>query len=200
MQNHGGYTEKYDNFNEQVRALGINYPDVNQYLSLIHESDASLEYLISYFENVDDPVEIVFFGDHQPSLSQSFYPYLNGKGLSGLTEDELEALYTVPFFIWTNYESEEEEVEITSLDFLSTIALERAGIELPAYNQFLSDMMEVVPAINARGYYSKTEGKFIHIEEAQGEEAEWIRDYEILQYNNMFDRKGKSEVFFPYLE
>lgn len=200
MQNHGGYTEKYDNFNEQVRALGINYPDVNQYLSLIHESDASLEYLISYFENVDDPVEIVFFGDHQPSLSQSFYPYLNGKGLSGLTEDELEALYTVPFFIWTNYESEEEEVEITSLDFLSTIALERAGIELPAYNQFLSDMVDVVPAINARGYYSKTEGKFIHIEEAQGEEAEWIRDYEILQYNNMFDRKGKSEVFFPYLK
>lgn len=200
MQNHGGYTEKYDNFDEQVRALGINYPDVNQYLSLIHESDASLEYLISYFENVDDPVEIVFFGDHQPSLSQSFYPYLNGKGLSGLTEDELEALYTVPFFIWTNYESEEAEVEITSLDFLSTIALERAGIELPAYNQFLSDMMEVVPAINARGYYSKTEGKFIHIEEAQGEEAEWIRDYEILQYNNMFDRKGKSEVFFPYLK
>lgn len=200
MQNHGGYTEKYENFNEQVRALGINYPDVNQYLSLVHESDSALEYLISYFENVDEPVEIVFFGDHQPSLSSSFYPYLNGKGLSGLTEDELEALYTVPFFIWTNYESEEEEVEITSLDFLSTMALERAGIELPAYNQFLSDMMEVVPAINSRGYYSKTEGRFIHIEDAQGEEAEWIRDYEILQYNNMFDKKGKSEVFFPYIE
>lgn len=199
MQNHGGYTEKYDNFNEQVRMLGVNYPDVNQYLSLVHESDAALEYLISYFENVDDPVEIVFFGDHQPSLSSSFYPYLNGKGLSGLTEDELEALYTVPFFIWTNYESEEEEVDITSLDFLSTMALERAGIELPAYNQFLSDMMEVVPAINARGYYSQSEGGFLHIEDATGEEAEWIRDYEILQYNNMFDKKGRSDVFFPYI-
>lgn len=200
MQNHGGYTEKYDNFNEQVRMLGVNYPDVNQYLSLVHESDAALEYLISYFENVDDPVEIVFFGDHQPSLSSSFYPYLNGKGLSGLTEDELEALYTVPFFIWTNYESEEEKVEITSLDFLSTMALERAGIELPAYNQFLSDMMEVVPAINARGYYSQSAGGFLHIEDATGEEAEWIRDYEILQYNNMFDKKGRSEVFFPYIK
>lgn len=200
MQNHGGYTEKYDNFNEQVRALGINYPDVNQYLSLVHESDSALEYLISYFTNVEDPVEIVFFGDHQPSLSSSFYPYLNGKGLSGLTEDELEALYTVPFFIWTNYESEEEEVEITSLDFLSTLALERAGIELPAYNRFLSDMMEVVPAINARGYYSKTEGGFVHVEDAGGEEAQWIHDYEILQYNSMFDKKGKSEVFFPYIE
>lgn len=88
--------------------LGVNYPDVNQYLSLIHESDKALEYLISYFEQVDEPVEIVFFGDHQPSLSSSFYPYLNGKGLSGLTLDELEDLYTIPFFIWTNYESESE--------------------------------------------------------------------------------------------
>ena len=95
MQNHGGYTEKYDNFDEKVRLLGLNYPDVNQYLSLVHESDSALEYLISYFQNVEDPVEIVFFGDHQPSLSSSFYPNLNGKGLSGLTEDELEDLYKI---------------------------------------------------------------------------------------------------------
>lgn len=40
----------------------------------------------------------------------------------------------------------------------------------------------------------------MHIEEATGEEAAWIRNYNILQYNNMFDKKEKSEVFFPYLE
>ncbi|MBO5069136.1 MAG: sulfatase-like hydrolase/transferase, partial [Roseburia sp.] len=39
MQNHGGYTEKYDNFKEEIRMLGVDYPDVNQYLSLVHESD-----------------------------------------------------------------------------------------------------------------------------------------------------------------
>ena len=200
MQNHGGYTEKYSNFNEEVRMLGIDYPDVNQYLSLLHESDQALEYLISYFEQVDEPVEIVFFGDHQPSLSSSFYPYLNGKGLSGLTLDELENLYTVPFFIWTNYDTEESEMEITGLNYLSTLALERAGLELPAYNQFLSDMMEEIPAINARGYYSKRAGRFLHFEDATGEEAEWLQNYEILQYNNMFDEKGKSTLFFPYLE
>lgn len=200
MQNHGGYTEKYDNFKEEVRLLGADYPDVNQYLSLIHESDKSLEYLISYFEQVEEPVEIVFFGDHQPSLSSRFYPYLNGKGLSGLTLEELEDLYTVPFFIWTNYESEASEIELTSLNFLSTLALERAGIELPAYNQFLSDLMEVIPAMNARGYYSKAEGKFKHVEDAAGEDTEWLSDYEILQYNNMFDERGRSGVFFPYLK
>jgi hypothetical protein len=198
MQNHGGYTEKYDNFDEKVRVLGMDYPDVNQYLSLVHESDDALEYLITYFSQVSEPVEIVFFGDHQPSLSSSFYPNLNGKGLSGLTEDELEALYTVPFFIWTNYDSPEEPVEITSLNFLATKALQRAGIALPAYNQFLSDMESVVPAINSRGYYSLENGCYLHLEDAAGEEAEWIQNYNILQYNGMFDKKRKSEIFFPY--
>ncbi|MCI8391191.1 MAG: sulfatase-like hydrolase/transferase [Roseburia sp.] len=200
MQNHGGYTDKFENFPEPVRMLGLNYPDVNQYLSLLYESDIALEYLITYFEQVEEPVEIVFFGDHQPSLSSGFYPHLNGKGLSGLTQDELEALYTVPFFIWTNYESEAGEVEITSLNYLSTMALERAGIPLPAYNRFLSDLMEEIPAINSRGYYSQTEGGFLHKSEAAGTEAERIREYEILQYNNMFGGKEQSKIFFPYLE
>lgn len=197
MQNHGGYTDLYENFSQEIRLTGLDFPDVNQYLSLLRESDKALEKLITYFEQVEEPVEIVFFGDHQPSLSSRFYPYLNGKGMSGLTVNELEKFYTVPFFIWTNYESEEEELPITSLNYLTTLALERAGIRLPAYNQFLSDMREVIPAINARGYYSPTEEKFIHIEDAKGEEAEWIKNYEILQYNNMFGKKKTSQIFFP---
>ena len=199
MQNHGGYTESYDNFEEQIRVLGANYTDANQYLSLLHESDQMLEEFITYFEQVEEPVEIVFFGDHLPSLDTDFFKSLNGKGLSNLTVNELERLYTVPFFIWTNYDSAETDVPITSLNYLSTMALERAGLELPTYNCFLKDMQECIPAINARGYYSLSDGCYKHIEEATGEEAEWIRKYETLQYNNMFDKKGKSELFFPYL-
>lgn len=90
MQNHGGYTETYDNFPENYYKVGRSYTDANQYLSLVHESDEAVKNLISYFSKVDDPVEIIFFGDHQPSLNSNFYPILNGKGLTGLTEDELE--------------------------------------------------------------------------------------------------------------
>ncbi len=198
MQNHGGYGEPYDNFDEECYKVGRSYTDANQYLSLVHESDKAVQNLIEYFSKVDDPVEIVFFGDHQPSLNSNFYPLLNGKGMSGLTEDELEALYTVPFFIWTNYDTPEETVDITSLNYLSTMTLERAGIELPAYNKFLADMMETVPAINSRGYYSKEKGCYQHIDDATGEEAAWIKRYQMLQYNSMFDKKGRSNLFFPY--
>lgn len=200
MQNHGGYTEVYDNFEEKYYKTGRSYTDVNQYLSLVHESDEALRYLLEYFEQVDEPVEIVFFGDHQPSLNSAFYQMMNGKGLSGLTEAELENLYKVPFFIWTNYESQAQEVPITSLNYLSTMALRRAGIALPAYNQFLADMMEVVPAINSRGYFSLEENDYKHVEDAEGIEADWIARYEILQYNSMFDKKNRSSLFFPYLK
>ncbi len=198
MQNHGGYGETYDNFPEKYYKTGRSYTDANQYFSLIRASDDAVRNLITYFSDVEDPVEIVFFGDHQPSLNSNFYPILNGKGLSGLTEDELEALYTVPFFIWTNYDTPEETVDITSLNYLSVMTLERAGMELTPYHTFLSDMMEVVPAINSRGYYSKEKGHYMHIEEATGEEAAWIHRYRILQYNSMFDKKKRSNVFFPY--
>ena len=199
MQNHGGYTEKYDSFPENIKVLGGTYEDANQYLSLLNKSDKALENFIGYFENVEEPVEIVFFGDHLPSLKSKFFKSLNGKGLSGLSLEELQNLYTIPFMIWTNYDTEEIEVEISSINYLATLALERAGLPLPAYNQFLMEMMEHVPAINSRGYYSVSEGGYKYLSDAEGEEAEWINKYEILQYNNMFDLKGQSELFFPYL-
>ena len=97
------------------------------------------------------------------------------------------------------YLGEEVEVEMSSINYLATLALERAGLPMPAYNQFLLDMMEHIPAINSRGYYSISEGKYKYLADAEGEEAEWINKYEMLQYNNMFDKKNKSKIFFPYL-
>lgn len=196
MQNHGGYTDTYDNFNADVYGTNIRYFDVNQYLSLAHQSDLALEELITYFSNVDEPVAICFFGDHQPSLNTSFYRRLNRKGLSGLTLEELEALFEVPYFIWTNYESESSEGEMASLNFLSTMLLEKAGIDLPSYQSFLKDLKEVIPAMNARGYYSKTLDEYVHYGDGTAEEDEWLKKYQILQYNDLFDNKNRSQVFF----
>ncbi len=201
MQNHGGYKNEYDNFTSDVYAVGgAAYADASQYLSLVHQTDAAVEKLITYFEQVDEPVEIVFFGDHYPSLSSSFVKSVNGKGLSGLTLTELEGLFDVPYFIWTNYESREAEGESTSLNLLHVKVLEKAGLVGTPYDLFLEEFSEAIPAINARGYYSLTDGKYKHVSDAAGEEAEWIKKYKILQYNNIFGGSERSEFFFPYEE
>ena len=199
MQNHGGYKDTYPNFQNTVMYQYGQYPDADQYLSLIHESDKAVEKLISYFETVDEPVEIVFFGDHYPSLNSAFYKSLNGKGVSGLTLTQLQDLFSVPFFIWTNYDTEEETVERTSLNYLNILVMQKAGIELTPYQKFLRDMREIVPAMNGRGFYSYTNGKFIHYADAKGDERLWLQKYRILQYNSLFDQENHSTVFFPYV-
>ena len=197
MQNHGGYTHSWPGFTEKITAEPGIYGDVNQYLTLARASDDALRNLVGYFEEKEEPVVIVCFGDHQPSLNAVFYRQMNQKGMDGLTMDELEDFYSVPFFIWTNYESEAVTFERTSLNYLSTMTLQRAGIALPPGNRFLAELMTRIPAINARGYWSKDMGCFLHLADAQGEEAEWIRRYRILQYNGMFDENDRSQIFFP---
>ncbi|MFR3320528.1 MAG: sulfatase-like hydrolase/transferase [Lachnospiraceae bacterium] len=63
MQNHGGYEGTWDNFANTVdlSAQG-DFPQAEQYFSLIKETDAAFKELIDYFEKVDEPTLICFFG------------------------------------------------------------------------------------------------------------------------------------------
>ena len=105
--------------------------------------------------------------------------------------------YEVPFFIWTNYESESEELELTSMNYLAGLLYQRAGLELPPYNQFLEQLRQTVPACNSLGYYSKSTGGFLPLEDAQGEEKEALLKCHYLEWNSLFDSENRNEVFFP---
>lgn len=191
MQNHSAYeTEGFEN---SIRLEG-DYPLTEQYLSSIHESDKAVEYLIGQLEDYPEDTVVLFFGDHMPKIENDFYLVLNGGPLRTLDEQMLK--YTVPFFIWANYDIDEYTLEQTSLNYLAGHLLDAAGIELPPYYQFLRDTEEIIPAINAYGYYSRAQGRMIPLSEAQGEEAEAIRRYDCVQYNNMFDSKNRNELFF----
>lgn len=197
MQNHGGYEYEGDNYEKTIELEGYSqeYSKAEQYLSVIHETEKAVEYLITYFESVDEDVVILFYGDHFPRLEEEFYEEVHGGSFDSLDEQQLK--YKVPFFIWANYDIEEQYVECTSLNFLSNYLYEAAGMELPSYNLFLKDLQEVIPAMNVNGYYSLSKGKFLTYDEAEGEEAEWLEKYQILQYNSIFDEDNRSEVFFP---
>jgi hypothetical protein len=42
--------------------------------------------------------------------------------------------------------------------------------------------------------------RYLHVEDAMGEEYLWISKYQSIQYNSLFDEKNISEVFFPYMQ
>jgi hypothetical protein len=177
---------------------GDAYPEVEQYLSLIYETDRAVEYLIRYFQNVDEDVVIVFFGDHQPKLNESFYETVSGTTADTL--DKQQKLYEVPFFVWANYDIEEKYIDSTSLNYLSSYVYDAAGIALPPYNQFLQTMEKVIPSMNANGFFSISTGSYLSFDEATNDEQRWLELYEVLQYNNIFDATHRSETFFPTLE
>ena len=200
MQNHGEYTYSGENFTKYISLddYGDQFPDVEQYLSLIHETDKAVEYLITYFQDNDDDVVIVFFGDHQPKINASFYETISGT--TATTLDEQQKRYKVPFFIWANYDIDEEYVNCTSLNYLSSYMYDAAGIPLPLYNRFLTEMEGRIPSINVNGYYSRDEGRYLNFDEANEEERLWLEVYEALQYNNIFDKAHQNEALFPLLK
>jgi len=193
IQNHSPYDLRAQ-FDEPVSIGNFSMAEADQYLSLLHMSDTAFRDFIDYFENREEPVIVLMYGDHQPKIAEAFAEKMLGRELEGLQENML--LYYIPFVIWANYDIEEQDVGLTSLNFLSNYLLETAGIALPPYNEFLQDMQDVIPAMNAYGYWSESLGRFAEYSEARGEEKEWLHKYEILQYNSIFDKKNRSEVFF----
>lgn len=196
MQNHGGYIYEGENYTKTVEldGYGKDYPQAEQYLTLLHESDKALEYLLGELENYPEDTLVVFFGDHFPNVEASFFEEVHGGGLNALDEQLLKR--TVPFVIWANYDIPEQTIECTSLNYLGRYMLEAAGMELPAYYQFLKEMETVIPAFNHMAYYSAEQGEFLTLDQAAGKEKDWLEKYGMLQYNSLFDSKNRSEHFF----
>lgn len=196
VQNHGDYIYTGDDYTQTIylEDYEMEYPMAEQYLTLLNESDQAVEYLLTELEQLPEKAVVLFFGDHFPQVEGDFFQDVHGGKLETLPEKMLQ--YQVPFFVWANYDIPEQTVECTSLNYLSRYLLEAAGLELPPYYQFLEDMEEVIPAVNALGYYSVSRQTFLPLEEAQGEEAKWLGDYAMVQYNNLFDAKNRNPEFY----
>ncbi len=179
MQNHGGYTDLYENFTPDIFVEEFSHPALDQYLSLIKVSDAELQSLISYFENKEDTI-LVFFGDHQPS-DYVANPILraNGVNTSNMSVEQAQLRYVVPYVIWANFDISEETNADTDISYLGAKVLEVAGISTNGYQNFLLEMEEEIAK-------AKESGDAAAISEV---EAKYKEIYQILQYYLMFDYK-----------
>lgn len=206
MQNHGGYRQTWDRLAHTVHVAETGYTqardmeggnaEVNQYLSLTRESDNAYKMLIEHFKKVEEPTIILLFGDHQPKLSDDFYRNVLGKDPKTCTAEETQRMYAVPFALWANYDIPEAQDVRISLNYLSSLLLETAGLPLTPYQAFLSEIREVVPVINSMGMCGQ-DGTFVTDEAALPEEARaLVSRYRASQYNGIFDRKNRAEAFF----
>lgn len=194
IQNHGGYDDEDYPTTVQVEQASGEYPQTEQYLSLTKKSDQALEYLIDYFSQQEEPVVILFFGDHWPNLEPEFLSMLLGQDSENLSFENIMREYQVPFFIWANYDLEGEEIEAVSLNYLSGLLLRAAGLEGTDYTNYLEDLRQTLPVITAVGMLDQ-EGNWYKNGDATPYD-DLLNEYNILEYNNAFGGNGKRMETF----
>lgn len=200
MQNHGGYTTDALNFEEKIHttSLSKSYPKVNKYLSLVKESDDAFKELIEYFSNVEDPTIICMFGDHHPTVEKEFVAEVLGvNSLSNLTMQQEQARHTTPFFIWANYDIEEQYIERLSVNYLSSLVLQTAGARLTEYNKYLLKLAKTLPVIDTVGYIDNKGNYYDWDQESPYTDV--LEGYKKIQYNNIFDQEHVDRKTF-YLD
>lgn len=158
MQNHSGYSrggipERYQvgYSPEGVDDAGL-VEQINEYLGCIEASDDALRQFISDLEELDRPVLVVFFGDHQPGFSRDindlFYPDENNA-------EHQQRIYHTSFFIWANYDvagsDRFKDTKMVTTSNLSALALDVAGVPLSDYQETVLQESKVTPAYNAFG-------------------------------------------------
>lgn len=197
MQNHGGYSKETPDFNiyltlPEVESKTTSVVATEKYLTLINQTDRALQELVEYFEQQSEPTIIVMFGDHQPS------DYITNtiQRICGVTGDDtldsLEQGYRVPFLMWSNYGLEHQYYDGISVNYLSSILMQNANIAKTGYQEFLSNLMQSFPIINAN-VYQDADGVFHSWDENQEEQ---LKNYQILQYNQLVDKKHRDWSFF----
>ncbi len=197
MQNHGGYTVSADNFDEciSITSSETYYTKASKYLSLVKASDNAFEELINYFKGVKEHTIICMFGDHQPSIETEFISSIMGvNSLSELDIKGEQLRHVTPFFIWANYDIEEQYIDKLSSNYLSSLLLKTAGLELTKYNSYLLNLSKTLPVIDTVGYIDSENNYYRWSDDTQYSEI--LRQYEKIQYNNVFDNENKKTDMF----
>lgn len=201
MQNHGGFSSS--NFDYTVTLDGYErYTGVQEYLSSINNADRAFQSFVEYFRTVEEDTLILFYGDHQPSLTNIGALFFDVTDDSS-TEAQM-AKYVVPYVFWANYDLEAAagdrlpaNRELTSLNFLPTWLLQILDMEQQPskFMQFVNTVNKEVKAINAMGWYDYA-GVFHETSYNVPALTDPLKLYSHLQYNVLYDNKHRIAGIF----
>ena len=165
---------------------------MERYLSCIKESDQAFKELIEYFSEQENTI-ILMFGDHQPTLDDSFYETLLGKKMEDFSEEELLKTLTVPYIMWANYDVEIEDIGRISTNYLAPYLLNTVGLKMSDFQSFVWEMHDKLPVVHRGGCIDNV-GKIYTYDGT--EYIEWTDQYRLLTYNYIFDTSNRREEFF----
>jgi phosphoglycerol transferase MdoB-like AlkP superfamily enzyme len=168
-QGHGPYDSTTLLGEEFVSHDGLSdgaYYTFNNYLRNVADTGSRLLALSEELEALDEPVVLVLFGDHKPTLgaSNAYYAEL-GINIDRDTDDGLVNYYATPYLIWANSAAKEVLGQAFQGDgptitpaFLMSEVFSQCGWEGPAFLQITEALKELCPVVQKTGKYITPDG------------------------------------------
>ena len=197
MQNHSNYGGDFDNFDPQIVAKFKNTSSnkyLNKYLSLMYETDQDVASLLSELSQSDRKTIVVFWGDHQPNdyVVRPIYKEY-GLDFDNQTYEQQQQRQKTPFFIWANYDIQEQANVEISLNYLNILLFETAGLQLDEYQTFRKNLWQgQIPMMNAVGYRNDN-GDLVEYDDAPEEIQNLLNEYQNIQYYRMEREYSKKK-------
>lgn len=194
IQNHGGYAADVTLPYAIQPVTENDYPQAEQYLSLLRMTDEALAMLISYFEQVDHPTVIILYGDHQPNLLDDFQDYLKK---SDDSDDPFAPLkkYETQLLVWANYDISQSELarmedEMISNNYVSSYLSDIIGVDRTPLQAFEAEMHDAISVMN-HNYLVTSDGDLLNLNtDTLPQEVElWLKKYENYQHYGLYDEK-----------
>lgn len=197
IQNHGPYPD-YDYGRDIVYERPENMSDenfyiINNYLNGIRDTDNLLGDIKNFAAGREEPIAILFFGDHMPYLDANIECFdALGYNISHKSEEGLRNKYMMEYVMWCNQSANDvikekniplkrgEGPEI-SANFLGTEFLNYLGMKKSAYFDFVDKVQDTVSIISPN--YYKINGEFASVLDEESKEI--LKNYEYLQYFNL---------------
>lgn len=139
---------------------------LNNYFGTIADTNENLKNLVEHYEQSEDPVILVLFGDHKPWLGDgnSVYNEL-GINLNNTESEGFKNYYSTRYLIWAN----DAAKEVLDNDFvgqgpdigpyfLMNLLFRECGWKGPEYMQAIDEVSQKVPVINKNGLYMLADG------------------------------------------
>ena len=154
MQNHQPYyAGRYSQDRVEVSGSRLSGEDLEVlqcYVNGVCDADQMLGKLVDYFSKVEEPVILVFAGDHLPSLylteTESVYSklgYVGSASSADWSREEYRQMLSTDYLLWTNFDQSARQRD-TSCTVVGAEILRRAGVAVTPYFAYLSRSAEEV--------------------------------------------------------
>lgn len=164
----------------------------------LKDADTALGQLTDYFEKEDQPVIIIFFGDHLPNLGSgdgalaySDLGYVSSPSSKDWKGQDMLSMLSTDYLIWTNYETDTVPDHNTSTSLLGLEILKKLGFSLSGYYQWMDE--NVAPYMLHRYSSLFVDGEDRVYDEVPDEQYEMIRRYSAVVYDIVYG----NNVIFP---